>query len=565
MIRRALSLPAIATVALTVLSTSGVYGQGCDQWHVAQAVPPTTRLVAVAWADGKFWAFGDNAYESTTGAVWTALGSGPGFQFGQVRWTGTAFVALGNYGTLATSRDGLTWTQRVYAGDVPSTVLSDVTWNGSTYVAVGFYATESGGAYGRPIILVSSDLVNWTGVTLPTGRGDREALSGIVWTGTRFVAVGQTQTGGDVGNVVYLSNDGLSWVRLSGPGGANVAWNGRELVVVGGYASGSSSSPAVWRSADGLTWQSATLDQGYDLGGVIWDGSRFVAVRGAYPTSPILPPSLFVSQDGSTWQAQSLSVPDSLVGLAAFGGIDVAIGQHGIIVAADCSGANVVWVPVASHTSGLNNSQWRSDLGLLNTGGVTANVQVEFFGSSVMSTTTYVPPGVQSVLTDVVGQLGGSGSGAIAILSDQPLKVTTRTYNQVPSDASCYPDGTQGQAYPVVASGEGLGAGQSAYLAALTEDASHRCNIGLVNTGTAPATALVELYSGAGTKLADYPVALVVGQWAQATQPFLNVAGRTAMDRGYAKITVQSGSGVFAFASVIDNITNDPTLVTMQR
>jgi hypothetical protein len=37
------------------------------------------------------------------------------------------------------------------------------------------------------------------------------------------------------------------------------------------------------------------------------------------------------------------------------------------------------------------------------------------------------------------------------------------------------------------------------------------------------------------------------------------------MDRGYAKITVQSGSGVFAFASVIDNITNDPTTVTMQR
>jgi hypothetical protein len=51
----------------------------------------------------------------------------------------------------------------------------------------------------------------------------------------------------------------------------------------------------------------------------------------------------------------------------------------------------------------------------------------------------------------------------------------------------------------------------------------------------------------------------------QPTQPFLNVAGQTAMDRGYAKITVQSGSGVFAFASVIDNITNDPTPVTMQR
>ncbi len=227
--------------------------------------------------------------------------------------------------------------------------------------------------------------------------------------------------------------------------------------------------------------------------------------------------------------------------------------------------AYLTWVPVASHTSGLNNSQWRSDLGLLNTGSVTANVQIEFFGSSVVSSTTYVPPGVQSVLTDLVGQLGASGSGAIEILSDQALKVTTRTYNQVPSDASCYPNGTQGQNYPAVATSDGLGPGQSAYLAGLSEDASYRCNIGLVNTGTASATALVELYNGAGTKLGDYPVALAAGQWAQPTQPFLNVAHQTAMDRGYAKITVQSGSGVFAFASVIDNITNDPTLVTMQR
>jgi hypothetical protein len=58
---------------------------------------------------------------------------------------------------------------------------------------------------------------------------------------------------------------------------------------------------------------------------------------------------------------------------------------------------------------------------------------------------------------------------------------------------------------------------------------------------------------------------LGAGQWAQETQPFLNWAGQTAMDRGYAKLTVQSGSGVFGFASVIDNITNDPTTVAMQQ
>ena len=76
---------------------------------------------------------------------------------------------------------------------------------------------------------------------------------------------------------------------------------------------------------------------------------------------------------------------------------------------------------------------------------------------------------------------------------------------------------------------------------------------------------LVELFDGSGAKLTDYTVSLAAGHWAQETQPFKSKALQTAMDRGYAKITAQTGSGVFGFASVIDNITNDPTTVAMQR
>ena len=553
------SLLAIAAVVLGVFSGSNVEGQGCAQWQIAQVAPPSTGLAAVTWANGEFWAFGGGGggteYGSTTGTVWTGLGTAPAWELVQVRWTGSSFVALGDEGRLATSADGLSWTLRVDVGGIPSTTLSDLAWNGSTYVAVGFNATESSGAYGYPLIIVSPDLVTWTGVNPPAGGSAWEELSGIVWTGTRFVAVGQTQTGGGVGKIVFVSNDGLSWTRLSGPGGGSVAWSGRELVAVGGYFTGGPS--VVWRSADGLTWQSATLDQAYNLSAVVWDGSRFIAVGGA---------SILVSQDGSTWQAQTLTISDTLVGVAGYGGTDVAIGQHGAIAAANCPGANVVWVPVASHTSGLNNSQWRSDLGLLNPGSVAANAQMVFYGSGgPEGSTTSVPAGAQSILSDVVGQLNASGSGALEILSDQPLKVTARTYNQVASAATCYPNGTQGQDYPAVTTGGGLGAGQSAYLPGLTENASYRCNIGVVNTGTGNATVLVTLFDGAGDNLGNYTVSLASGQWAQATQPFLNVGGQTAMDRGYATIAVQSGSGVFGFASVIDNITNDPTTVSMQR
>ncbi|MBZ5589341.1 MAG: carbohydrate binding domain-containing protein [Acidobacteriia bacterium] len=225
------------------------------------------------------------------------------------------------------------------------------------------------------------------------------------------------------------------------------------------------------------------------------------------------------------------------------------------------------WVPVASHNPGKAHSQWRSDLGLLNPGAVVANVQIKFYGTGgVVSTTTYVPAKTQSILTDVVGQIGGANSGALQIISDQALKVTARSYNLVASDAGCYPNGTQGQDYPALLTSDGLSAPQSAYLGGLSEStAAYRCNIGLVNTGTGSATVLVELFDGAGTKLTDYTVTLNPGDWKQETQPFFNKAGQTAMDRGYAKVTVQTGSGVFAFASVVDGLTNDPTTVSMQR
>jgi hypothetical protein len=225
-----------------------------------------------------------------------------------------------------------------------------------------------------------------------------------------------------------------------------------------------------------------------------------------------------------------------------------------------------LWVPVVAHNPGLQESQWRSDLGLLNTGTSTANVLLAFHGTGgVVTNTTYVPPGAQSILVDVVGRLAADGQGALAVSTDQPLVVTSRTYNQVPSTASCYPNGTQGQNYQTLTAGDELPAGQSAWLPHLTENSAYRTNIGLVNTHGAEAVVTVELYDGAGTKLADYTVSLAPGQWAQETQPFRNKAGQRAMDRGYAKVTVTSGSGVVAFASVVDNITNDPTTITMQR
>ena len=68
-----------------------------------------------------------------------------------------------------------------------------------------------------------------------------------------------------------------------------------------------------------------------------------------------------------------------------------------------------------------------------------------------------------------------------------------------------------------------------------------------------------------GDKLTEYTVSLTAGQYKQENQPFENCGGQTNLAKGYARVTVTAGSGVICYASVVDNLTNDPTTVPMLR
>jgi hypothetical protein len=227
-----------------------------------------------------------------------------------------------------------------------------------------------------------------------------------------------------------------------------------------------------------------------------------------------------------------------------------------------------LWVPVASHANGLARSQWRTDLGIYNPSSYVANIELRLHAASgAVSSLDTVASGEQVILADATRQISASfsGSAAIEVLSDQPVRVTSRTYNLVASDSTCYANGTQGQDYPAFPASDGLGVGEVGYLPGLTENAAYRTNIGLVNASGSEATVFVELFDQSGTKLADYTTVLAAGVWQQETQPFRNKAHRSNLDRCYARVTVQGGVQVLAFASVIDSITNDPTTVEIQR
>lgn len=231
------------------------------------------------------------------------------------------------------------------------------------------------------------------------------------------------------------------------------------------------------------------------------------------------------------------------------------------------SGPSVRWLPVISHAGG-HSGGWRSDVGLLNRSGTgTAAVNLTLrSGTATYTGSVTVPAGAQEILRDTALLLGlSSGSGALELVADRPVVVSSRTFNL--QDTGW----TYGQGYDAFEVSEGLSAGRSGYLAQLTQNGTpgqvgtYRTNIGITNLGTATANVTLVLYDGAGQQVYRTTRNLAPGQWFQYNEPYRTGAQRNDIAKGYGKITVNSGAGVIAYASVIDNASSDPTTIMMRE
>ena len=101
------------------------------------------------------------------------------------------FVAVGDRGRRASSKDGREWTDTPDVKAVDT--LIDVTFGHGVFVGVGLHGLR----------MTSVDGLSWTNRLV----GDEgEHINSVLWTGERFVAVGQGAT--------YLSADGLKWERV---------------------------------------------------------------------------------------------------------------------------------------------------------------------------------------------------------------------------------------------------------------------------------------------------------------------------------------------------------------
>lgn len=242
--------------------------------------------------------------------------------------------------------------------------------------------------------------------------------------------------------------------------------------------------------------------------------------------------------------------------------------RSGTIVVMNEGGGGEAWVafvPAVSHAPGDKGSLWRTDLAVVNPGTSAASLTVTFVpvdGAPVTRTTTLVAAGTRE-WADVLVSLfdvaaSANVSGALRVGSDLQLCVASRTFNQ---DAS----GTFGGFLPAVTAEEALGPGRLGVLPQLTRNTLFRTNVGVMNLGLSAIVARIRLYDGSGAAAGTpIDVSVPAGGLHQVVDPF-GVAGAGDRDVAFATVEVTTTGGLaWAYASVIDNRTGDPTIVPVE-
>jgi hypothetical protein len=226
------------------------------------------------------------------------------------------------------------------------------------------------------------------------------------------------------------------------------------------------------------------------------------------------------------------------------------------------STAVTTWiVPSAAWVHGAAGSYWTTQFTLCNPGPLDAAVTLTWLGHDIDgrggSESTYVVPAGQTLVPDEETWKFNhpEGWGAILVASSSPALV-------LQSETSTFlaGGGTVGQAVPVLGLSDFAGASPKT-LVPIRENGLFRTNLILANATSAPLTAHVALYAADGTQLAMRDVGLPPLGMTQLTRVVTSF-GIPILDLGRISVSTPTPGGLLAaYASVIDNTTNDPRTI----
>ena len=227
--------------------------------------------------------------------------------------------------------------------------------------------------------------------------------------------------------------------------------------------------------------------------------------------------------------------------------------------------ATTTWiVPSAAHyTPGAGWSLWTTGIIVTNPTNQSTNVTFKFLGHDVDGTggdevTFNVPEGRVLPFFNALVQIFGIPLrwGAIRITSPLAgLVIQTETSWTLPGP---YPGGgTVGQTVPALGAADFVGAERKT-LAPIREFTDFRTNLVLANATEAPLTAHLALYDEYGGLLGERDVDLPPLGMTQLSRVASSLGGSDLFAGRLSVSTPTPGGLVAAYASVIDNTTNDP-------
>ncbi|MCU0303553.1 MAG: hypothetical protein MUC56_05810 [Thermoanaerobaculales bacterium] len=247
----------------------------------------------------------------------------------------------------------------------------------------------------------------------------------------------------------------------------------------------------------------------------------------------------------------------------------IAIGPSGSIYVAGDLGPLVyrlvprtLYLPGAAHSSGFKGSEWTTDLELHNRGDAGASYTVELLVRGQANT---APPAVAFELApqtsvryrDAVGELFDiAGAGTLRVTSvGGDLLASAHTLTAEGS-------GHYGQFIGGFDDDDDAGPGDELRLIGLEASASARTNIGLVSACGTPITVDIRTFLADGSAAGEVQVELAPFANDQLNDVFASLGGKTVGDDLYATVSSATpGARFFAYASVVDNGTNDPIFV----
>jgi len=235
-----------------------------------------------------------------------------------------------------------------------------------------------------------------------------------------------------------------------------------------------------------------------------------------------------------------------------------------------------LWVPGLAHLPGANDSQWRSDLVFFNSGTQAVNAHIDYIASEDL--------GIQPFL-----QVNGLGEGMALYYVDMlgnsllPYGVDSKGYLVIKAEAGSALPGVAGKTYNLDADGGTFGQNlfvfqkkdlteenEVCYLPGIktspTLTSGFRTNLGILNTNE-------DAWTSTSLKALDMEgevLSEIDEMWIEPAQ-FLQFNLADRMDLGdvehllTVEIKVLSGGPVGAYASEVDNRTQDPILIRAQE